>query len=80
MYMDESHGRHVPVMNPPISVVLKDDPRDMLRNPYVAPERPVYSMEYLKLDTFKNILVFLYLENPKTCDVIYGIIIPFRMV
>ena len=49
MYMEETHGRHVPIMNPPISVVLKDDPRDMLRNPYVAPERPVYSMEYTQI-------------------------------
>jgi len=50
MYIDDAnYGRYVPPMNPPISVMLKDDPGDMLRNPYVAPERPVYSMEYTQI-------------------------------
>lgn len=62
MYIDDSkYGRYAPPMNPPISVMLKDDPRDMLRNPYVAPERPVYSMEYTQIGYIhKNVRLPLF--------------------
>ena len=53
MYSDQQYGRHVPVMDP-ISVQLRDDPRDMLRNPYLAPERPTYSEEYQQIGYLRN--------------------------
>jgi len=51
MYSDpDKYGRYVPAIEvDPVTVQLRDDPQDMLRNPYLAPERPTYSYEYTQL-------------------------------
>jgi hypothetical protein len=46
---EDRYGKHVPVLTPPISVILQDSPRDMLRNPYLAPEREYASPEYTQI-------------------------------
>lgn len=53
MYKDREYG-HVPVMDQHVEVTLKDDPNDMLRNPYIPPERPVYSAEYKQVGYVKR--------------------------
>ena len=65
LYLDDKHGRYVPTLSPPISVMLKDDPRDMLRNPYVAPERVYASTEYTQIGYLQKDVKLPLFGKPK---------------
>jgi hypothetical protein len=54
MYMDDRYGKRVPQLDVPLSVIVRDDPRDMLRNPYVAPEREYATAEYTQIGYLQN--------------------------
>jgi hypothetical protein len=66
LYVDDNqYGRYVPTLSPPISVMLKDDPRDMLRNPYLAPERVYASPEYTQIGYLQKDVKLPLFGKPK---------------
>ena len=71
MYFDPNkHGRRVPMIDvdPTVNVLLRDQPNDMLRNPYLAPERPSYSYEYTQIGYIqrdKRLPLFGKPQNPR---------------
>jgi hypothetical protein len=71
MYTDpQRYGKRVPMIDidPTIHVQLRDQPNDMLRNPYLAPERPTYSFEYTQLGYLqrdKRLPLFGKPQNPR---------------